>query len=382
MTPASPLQSAPSGAPGPLGPGPVGPGTVGPGRLGPGRLGPGPLGLDLLWEIPLALLSWGFFHLNKAVIARLYQGHLDRQVERSRCWQVFSAESLRRPLSLPVLLTKGPRWNTHATIGTVGPLAVRQQLAVDTGEAHRSAEAWSVVVYRYPDFATFRELGSLDTPAGEGPTVVRLPAGRYVLGVRYYGLRSQPRLPALWLDGAETELVMEVEKEVEKEPEKGSLEGAETTAVVDAAVASEPLPRDANRVYDNLAERSNLYFRALHHYVHTMLRLRAWLPADRVRREFLPVGDPFTTFRYGWFPAGSRLEVVCAERLLRDYRVLLSVYNRASLPVHSCALEETISTTPQLSQAGFYLFRLRPRRLGLPACAEEELVIRCLGPLA
>lgn len=338
--------TSPSGAPHPESP-------VAPARA------PGPLGPDLLWEIPLALLSWGFFHLNKAVIARVYQGYLDRQVERSRCWQILSAESLRRPVSLPVLLTKGPRWNTHATIGTLGPLAVRQQLAVDTAEASRSAEAWSVVVYRYPDFATFRELGSLDTPVGEGPTVLALPEGRYVLGVRYYGLSTSPRLPAVWLDGAQ--------------------QGSEDPGVV---VASEPLPSDANRVYDTLAERTNPYYRALHHYVHTMLRLRAWLPPARVRQEFLPVGDPLTEFRYGWFAAGCRLEVVCAERLLRDYRVLLSVYNRASLPVHSCTVEASVTTTPLLDQAGFYLFRLRPRRLGLPACREEELVVRPLGPLA
>lgn len=337
------------------------------------------LGPDLLWEIPLALLSWGFFHLNKAVIARLYQAVLDRQVERRRRWQVLSAESLRRPLSLPVLLTKGPRWNTHATIGTLGPLAVRQQLAIDTAEASRSAEAWSVVVYRYPDFATFRELGSLDTPAGKGPTVLALPEGRYVLGVRYYGLSATPRLPAVWLDGAERAGGPAGEASSGPGSEVAGGPGSEAA---DARVASEPLPHDANRVYDTLAERTNPYYRALHHYVHTMLRLRSWLPAARVRREFLPVGDPLTEFRYGWFTAGARLEVVCAERLLRDYRVLLSVYNRASLPVHSCVLQVCITTTPQLEQAGFYLFRLRPRRLGLPTCEEQELVVRSLGPLA
>ena len=325
----------------------------------PRPLPPPATGPDLLWEMPLALLSWGFFHLNKAVIARVYQAYLDRQVERSRSWQILSAESLRRPVTLPVLLTKGPRWNTHATIGTLGPVAVRQQLAVDTAEASRSAEAWSVVVYRYPDFATFRELGSLDTPSGEGPTVLLLPEGRYVLGVRYYGLSSSPRLPAVWLDGAQ---------QGREQPE--------------AMVASEPLPSDANRVYDTLAERTNFYYRALHYYVHTMLRLRSWLPPAWVRREFLPVGDPLTEFRYSWFTAGCRLEVVCAERLLREYRVLLSVYNRASLPVYSLALQETITTTPLLDQGGFYLFRLRPRQLGLPACREEELVVRHLEPLA
>lgn len=312
---------------------------------------PADLGLDLLWEVPLALLSWAFFHANKALIAVLYQRHLDREGSRSRQWRILSAETLRLPLSLPVLQTKGPRWNTHATIGTLGPLPVRQSLAVQTGLAQRSAEAWSVVLYRYPDFATFRELGSLD-PSVEGEwSQLELPSGRYVLGVRYYGLRDDALLPAIRLDGS------------------------------GEAVAAEPLPEGVNAVYDHLAERTSWYHHALHHYIHPTLRLRRWLPAGLVRREFLPVGDPFTRFRYGWFAAGTQLQVHCAPALLRSHRVYLSVYNRASLPVHSAELVAPESSTPLLGSAGFYLFRLRPRQRDLPDCREEDLVVRHLaGP--
>jgi hypothetical protein len=320
--------------------------------MSPSSRPPRNLGPDLLWELPLGLLSWGFFHLNKALIARLYQKHLDRKALGSRRWQILSAETLQLPVSLPVLLTKGPRWNTHASIGTLGPLPVQHQLAIHIGEAHRSAEAWSVVVYRYPSFETFRELGSLTTPAEEGWSVLALPAGQYVLGVRYYGLQSEPRLPAVQLDRAAGE----------------GRPGSD-------AVASEPLPPDGNRVYDTLAQRTSPYHHALHHYVHTMLRLRRWLPPAFVRREFLPVGDPFTEFRYGWFAPGSQLQVRCAARLLEEYRVLLSVYNRASLPVHSHAITDPVTLTPRFEHAGFYLFRLRPRQLGLASCAEEELIV-------
>jgi hypothetical protein len=311
---------------------------------------PRDLGLDLVWDIPLALLSWGFFHLNKALIALIYQGYLDREGQRSRTWQILSEETLRIPVSLPVLLTKGPRWNTHASIGTLGPLPVRQGLTVNTGQASRSATAWSVVLYRYPDFQTFRELGSLDAQADQEWKVLDLPAGRYCLGVRYYGLRPDASLPAVRLDSATTD-----------------------------TVAAEPVPPGVNTVYDKLAGRTTLYHRALHHYVQTMLRLRRWLPSGFVRSEFLPVGDPCTEFQYGWFPAGSALQLHPAERLLQDFRIYLSVYNRASLPVHSCELankEET--TTPVFSESGFYLLRLRPHQQDVRACREEELIVRRL----
>lgn len=304
--------------------------------------------LDLLWELPLALLSWGFFHLNKALIALLYQVYLDRQVTRSRTWQILSPATLSLPVSLPVLLTKGPRWNTHATIGTLGPLSVERRLAVQTGQANRSAEAWSVVLYHYPDFRTFRELGSLDSHADLEWTGLDLPPGRYVLGVRYYGLRADPRLPAVRLDDATTD-----------------------------TVAAEPLPPGVNKVYDTLASRTTLYHHALHHYVHTMLRVRRWLPAPLIRREFLPVGDPYTEFRYNWFSACCSLHIQTAEGLLRDYRIYLSVYNRASLPIHSCELVDAgTTTTPRFDQAGFYLFRLRPRRRELPAYRKDDLIVR------
>ena len=207
------------------------------------------LPLDLLWEVPLGGLSWLFFHLNKPLIGRLYQRHLEQQRDLAHTWRLLSEETLSRPMSLPVLLTKGPRWNTHASIGTLGPLAVDHSLAVDAAQADRSAGAWSIVVYRYPDFATWQEIGSLETVAdGGGWRTLTLPRGRYCLGVRYYGLRESAAMPAVRLDGAPCD-----------------------------SVASIPVPRGLNAVYNGLAHRTNPYYRALHHYVHTMLRLRRWL---------------------------------------------------------------------------------------------------------
>jgi len=313
------------------------------------NLEPKDLGLDLLWEVPCGVLSWAFFHCNKALISGLYQRYLDRQADRSQTWRLLSEETLRLPVSLPVLLTKGPRWNTHASIGTLGPLSVRGHLAVDTAQANQSAGAWSIVIYRYPDFQTWQEIGSLDPQSPEGWTVVDLPRGTYCLGVRYYDLQDPAAMPAVRLDGA----------------------AADT-------VPAEPVPKGLNGMYENLARRTNPYFRALHHYVHPMLRIRRWLPEAWVQREYLPVGDPFTSFRYDWFPAGSALKVQVAPRLRDDFRLFLSVYNRASLPVHSCGLSAEETITPAFAEGGFYLIRLRPRRLGVPPCLEEELQVgRC-----
>jgi hypothetical protein len=324
---------------------------------------PAALGPDLLWEVPLGLLSWAFFHLNKALIAVAYQRYLDRQAERGSTWRILSEETLRIPVSLPVLLTKGPRWNTHAAIGTLGPLAVRRTLAVETGQACRSAAAWSVVIYRYPDFATWREIGSLDEDADRDWTVLDLPPGRYSLGVRYYDLQPGAAMPAVRVDTPET---------------------VPADTVPADTVPAEPVPPGVNAMYADLAARTTPYHRVLHHYVHTMLRLRRWLPAGFVRREYLPVGDPCTDFRYDWFPARTQLRLHLAPRLAEDFRLYLSVYNRASLPVHSCELGAGEAVTPVFPAAGFYLIRLRPRRRQTPPCREEELTVerrRAAAPL-
>jgi len=305
---------------------------------------PRALGVDLLWEVPLGLLSWGFFHLNKSLISRLYQLDLERKADRARTWRLLSADSLSQPMSLPVLLTKGPRWNTHASIGTLGPLEVARSLAVDTARANSGAGAWSIVIYRYPHFETWREIGSLDPQPASGWTEVSLPRGRYCLGVRYYDVGPAAAMPAVRVDGASAD-----------------------------TVPAEPVPLGLNGMYATLASRANPYYRALHHYVHPMLRLRRWLPEALVRREYLPVGDPLTDFRYDWFPAGHALGVRAASRLNDDFRMFLSVYNRASLPVHSCELGPGETLTPTFAQPGFYLIRLRPRRPDVPRCQDDEL---------
>ena len=82
------------------------------------------LGIDLLWELPLALLSFGFYRANRLLISRLYRRFQSRLGSRATRWRLLNRTTLAMPISLPVLMTTGPRWNTHALIGTLGPLNV------------------------------------------------------------------------------------------------------------------------------------------------------------------------------------------------------------------------------------------------------------------
>ena len=86
--------------------------------------------LALLWERPLGLASRSLFLAVRAVLRRIVTYKLRRGRETSR-WQLLSGELLQRRFALPVVMTEGPRWNTHAAIGRVGPLDVSASLAID-----------------------------------------------------------------------------------------------------------------------------------------------------------------------------------------------------------------------------------------------------------
>jgi hypothetical protein len=299
------------------------------------------LGIDLLWELPLALLSVGFYRANRLLISRLYRRFQSRLGSRATRWRLLNRATLAMPISLPVLMTTGPRWNTHALIGTLGPLNVEESLSIRTSTCLRSAASWTAVVYRFPDFFTLTQLSSLAADAREDWSRVDLPSGRYILGIRYYGLADQPQMPEVRVDGLLT------------------TESADT-------------PSTTNEVYADLDRRTNPYYHFLHFYIFTLLRLRELFSPQLVRSEFLPVGDPDTEFRYGLVLARHRLVLQMTPGALAGRRIFFTAYNRASLPVLSEEITEPGWTSPCFSADGYYLFRIRPLRPGVEPMAEEE----------
>jgi hypothetical protein len=304
---------------------------------------------DMLWDVPLAILSWLFFHINKTIIAGIYQIHLNRSLSRSVTWLILSGETIKKPIILPLLLTKGPRWNTHAIIGTLGPLTVSNTIAVQTEMANRSAENWTIVVYRYPDFKTWTQLSSSsDASQQQEWSTITLPQGKYSLGVRYYGVKENASMPDIEVDRLLDSITL---------------------------IKGVPVNSAANDFYTTLAERTNTYSYALHYYVHTMLRLRYFLPQQFVRNEYLPVGDPDTLFLYDWFPAHTILELHVNQQKLNDHWIYLSAYNRASLPICSQRVSQAAQVTPALRCAGFYLVRVRPKDARSATFQADDLTV-------
>ncbi len=287
--------------------------------------------LSVLWEIPLAVLSFLFYKLMKFVIGNLNTIYLYFNQGKASQWRVLSAETLKTPLFLPVLMTKkGPRWNTHAIIGTVGPFSVNSSIGLDRESADMSAKSWIAVVYSFPYYQTIGNISSDSSKPEAQWSSLSLKPGKYWIGLRYYNWSEEVRLPAVIVDGVEI-------------------------------VSSQECPADVNSFYDSLINRENWFYRSLHYYIFTLLQWQKFLPQSFVRREYLPVGAPDTEFFYGYLSRGEILQVEVSSGVLNSYDVYLTLYHRSSFPVSWWQQQtETYKTAPMASN-GFYLIRVRQK---------------------
>ena len=151
--------------------------------------------LILVWEIPLAILSLLFYKVMKFIIGNLFTIYLAVNTTKASQWRVLSQETLDSALSLPVLMTKGPRWNTHAIIGTLGPFKVDQEVSLNITTANSSAHSWIAVVYNFPGYKTITSLESSKISSDNDWYSIKLPPGKYSYGLRYYNRLDKITLP-------------------------------------------------------------------------------------------------------------------------------------------------------------------------------------------
>ncbi len=300
-----------------------------------------------LWatlEITLAPFSLLLYRLIRFPVQRLVQRDSRRHSAQATRWQPLDGPAVHKPLNMLALMTSAPRWNTHALIALAGPLQVRHTVTIEVATASASADSWTVVVHAEPAHRIVASLGSPDA-SGYPSRSISLPPGSYRLALRYYHWSEPVTLPAVAVDG---------------EP----------------AVPAAPLRADTNDFYQDLGKGRHTFYLCLHSYVCTLLRYRRWFPASFVAREYLPAGNPRTTFSYGYLAAGTSLDIDL-RGLLPTHDAYFTAYNRASLPVVSYPLTENKHITAPSAVTGSYLIRLHakatPRPAGEPAAIKVRL---------
>ena len=280
-------------------------------------------------EIVRAILSFLFYKVMKFAIGILFTVYLAVNKEKASQWRFFSEKMIAAPLILPVLMTKGPRWNTHAVIGTLGPFKVEKEFSLDVESANNSAGSWIAVVYSFPLYETITSLESEKIEADKWYTV-KLKPGKYTLGIRYYNRSDNLQLPAIKVDGEDF-------------------------------VAPQPMPTDVNEFYHQLIEKKNWFYTSLHYYIYTILRLRGTLPESFIRNEYLPVGAPDTFFAYNYLQQGQKLQLDFATEIVSNCNIYFTLYDRSSLPLSWEQINVSSYSLAAPSSNGYWLLRIRPK---------------------
>jgi hypothetical protein len=296
-------------------------------------------------DIALAPLSFVFYRVTRLGMQRLVQLHDRAHPAQTATWRTLDGPAVSKAFNLLALMTSAPRWNTHALIALGGPLRAQHVISIRTATAVKSAEAWTIVVHAEPAHRIVASIGSLDATSNEPWRTIELPPGTYRLALRYYRWSESAELPAVDIDGV-------------------------------PAIPALAVPADNNDFYDDLARRSSVLYLFLHSYVCTLLRHRRWFPRSFVEGEYLPAGNPQTTFHYGFLQAGTSLVIELDAGLLLTHDVYFTAYNRASFPVLWYPLSESRHTTPAFPAAGSYLIRVHPKTAAYQSDKGETVRIR------
>jgi hypothetical protein len=284
--------------------------------------------LASLFMMPLACGSFMFFHAAKWTLNHLRQAR-DRQQE-SLNWHTLS-ETLGQRLALPYIMVTGPRWNPHALISHVGPFPVENSLRIRADTAHQAALMWTLIINRAADLRTMAVIDSSHVAQNDAWYEQSLPAGRYLAVLRYYEWSATPRLPEIAIDNKRL-------------------------------IPERSVPSNDNDYLSGLRNKDGIFYASLHYYVLAMLRLRQYLPASFVRREYLPVGNPETAFNYGYLRRGQCLEITSSHGIPDGHRLYLTIYNRSSFPISWSEISSLPYRTSAIEATGSYLWRLHAMR--------------------
>ncbi len=291
-------------------------------------------------QIPLALVSFLFFYIVKYIMRGLVSFVNNRKKNKKTPWRVISADMVKKPMVLPVFMTKAPRWNPHAIIGVVGPLNVESSIDINTSQANESSGNWGIVMQSLDDGSEKRLSSGVLNSNGVWESL-QLSKGHYTAALRYYDNSEKINFPAININGEE-------------------------------AISSMQIDSNTNEFYEELRGRRNLFYVILNYYVYTMLRFSKWLPESFVTNQYLPAADSGMEFKYGVIQKNNELQISLDSLVLSNYEIYITLYDRASFPIQWRQINDTKTTTSPAEETGFYLIRFI-RKSGSTKQAIDEL---------
>ena len=96
--------------------------------------------LKILGTLSAAFLSYLFYKVIKSCLRLLMYVYNRRHKDQTTVWRIFSADTLKMRIGLPIMMAMGPRWNTHAIVASAGPVRIKRSLGIRVDAAERSAK--------------------------------------------------------------------------------------------------------------------------------------------------------------------------------------------------------------------------------------------------
>lgn len=266
-------------------------------------------------------------HLFKAYFQLLFQTLLFKS--DSKTWKLF-IERLSNPVGIPYAMFNAPRWNTHAFIASIGPISIEKNIKLDFSEINKHCSSWTFIVYRIPKNKTCKVLTSISIDKLQNH--IHLEKGKYSLVFRCYEVSYPLVLPAIEID--------------------------EGKFYVEKRTVSQSVP-----VFpESIINRKSLFYTFVHYYLHFTFKNSVLTNNQFLEREYLPVGNPETTYKFGYFQTNQALafQFNTSEK---DYLAYMTCYNTSSFPIFTEKIELSSDSEyhiPEFDCDGTYLIRLIP----------------------
>ncbi|WP_444996146.1 DUF6208 family protein [Aliikangiella sp. IMCC44359] len=283
--------------------------------------------LQLIYQLPLTVTSYYFV---KYMRKRLKKNAVVRKEEdnTSAChWQGWS-EIQQGKSDLLTSMIVCPRWNPHALQHSLGPMTVNSTITFDISAIRNSAKIWVISVYQ--EGIEVQTISSNDIESQQESYEIKVEPGSYSLFLRYYQFQPDGFCPEITVDGI---------KKISQSSTANEVKHFQSFLL-------------------SIKNKKSWFYYFLHIHVYHMLRWKKYFDPERIRKVYLPYGNPGTGFQYGIVKKGMSIEIIINDDLLRSSSGHIVFFNKYGFPVFWEDITSSVYQQKQLSEDGSYLLRV------------------------
>lgn len=265
-----------------------------------------------------------FYRLLKGYFSFMYNNFISHFNKKE--WKIF-AEKFKMPGALLYVMVNAPRWNTHAIISTVGPLRVDKSITISgLKKVSHETKSWSLVIYNQSNNETVSFISG-DTCIDD-VSEIQLKKGDYTIGMRLYECKYPLILPVI-----------------------------ETNNKADI-IHERVLKVEPNLYPISVWKKNSFIYRFLHSYIFILLKGLIKRDNEFITKEFLPVGNPQTDFKYGVILKGKTFFYDFSLIDFNKNLVFYTLYNSSSFPVESGKITSDLFFIERVDYFRAYLIRI------------------------